>query len=170
MGLFDRLFAKDPTAGWPPFAGRTPAFDLEMLAFGPLRLGAPLESARAIGRPSRLRRPVESSTTLEYDAGGFRLEFFEGKLACVSFVTATEAGERLRDAAAAGEPSIGGLRVSDKTTPDEVRAWFGEPTSDSGGGERLRWLEYQRPGATLEFEFDGEKGLGYVQIYVDGYA
>jgi hypothetical protein len=46
---------------------------------------------------------------------------------------------------------------------------LGEPTSDSTGGGGLRWMDYERAGATLALEFDSG-GLSCVQLYADGYA
>ena len=92
------------------------------------------------------------------------LAFHEGKLVRVTFLTATDA-----DRPGRSEPTIGGHKMSEATTPEEILAWLGEPTSNDRSPEGLRWIEFQRGSATLEFEFD-EGRLGFVQIYAEGYA
>jgi hypothetical protein len=155
--LLGRLFGRaDPTADWPPFAGAVPKFDLERLALGPVRLGDPFEAARALGKPQAFDGDLaKGKAFLEY--GLFDLDFRDGKLMCVGF-----------DVLAAEAP-VGGLRLSGSTTPETVRGWFGEPKTDGVDGG-FRWIEYQRGGATLEFEFGSDGRLGYVQVYLDGYT
>jgi len=167
LGRLSTWLGLDPTADWPPFDGKTPAIDLERKAFGPLKLGDALASARTLGRPSS-RKGRGAMSILAYEAGGFELEFVAGKLACVAFDTCILDVERANPKAAAAAVSVGGLKLSGTTTPQDVRAWFGEPTSESGEGDLL-WLDYERAGATLALEFDAT-GLAYVQLYAEGYA
>jgi hypothetical protein len=107
---------------------------------------------------------VKGAAILEYDGVGMDLTFHDGKLRCIAFTTASDG-----DRPGRSQPTIGGLKVSEKTTPEDVLASFGEPASDSRAPEGLRWIEYQRGSATLEFEFD-EGLLGFVQCYAEGYA
>ena len=167
--LLGGLFGKDPTEGWPPHSGGQPTFDLEMLAVGSLRLGAAFEGARSVGKPSRWREPTRGALVLEYAPVAMELRFHDRKLVCAGFYTAADAIERFGAGSKPCEPTIGGHRVTGQTTPDEVLARFGPPVSDGGSPAGLRWIEYQRGSATLEFEFD-EGLLGFVQIYAEGYA
>ena len=163
--LMGSLFGTDPTEGWPPHSGNAPVFDLEMLGVGSMRLGGPLEGARALGKPTRCRVPTKGAAILEYDGVGMDLTFHDGKLMCVAFTTATDT-----DRPGRSEPTVGGYKIRAATTPDEVLAWFGEPTSDGSSTDgSLRWIEFRRGSATLEFEFDEEQ-LSFVQIYTEGYA
>ena len=167
--LMGSLFGTDPTAGWPPHSGNQPVFDLEMLAVGSLRLGATFDGARSLGKPSAYRAPARGSVMLEYAPVGMELRFHDAKLVCASFTTAGDSIQRFGKGAAPSQPTIGGHKVTGQTTPEEVLAWFGEPVSDGGSPDGLRWIEYQRGSATLEFEFD-EGALGFVQVYAEGYA
>ena len=60
--------------------------------------------------------------------------------------------------------------LSKLATDGDPNAQFrlGERTSDSAG-DGLRWLDYERDGATLALEFDDD-GLTCVQLYAEGYA
>ncbi len=147
---------RNPASDWPP-AGPAPALDLGRKAVGPLRLGDPFESARALGRPVRVRGPASGGDqVLEY--AGFELDFRDGRLACAKF-----------DLDGPGSVSVGDIRLSRATKPLDAQVWFGEPSSDSTGAGDLRWIDFERDGATLALEFDA-KGLACVQLYAEGYA
>lgn len=147
--------SKDPTTRWPA-TGEAPTLDLERLTVGPLRLGDSFEGAKAFGRPQRLRGDG-GNQTLEY--AGFDLEFKDGRLICAKF----DIDER------ASVNVVGDIRLSRSTKPIDAHVWFGEPSSDSTGGGDLRWVDFEREGATLALEFDA-KGLSCVQLYAEGYA
>ena len=115
-----------------------------------------MEGASAFGRPKRSRGARGANQVLEYP--GFELEFQGGRLVCVKF-----------DIDDAGSANVGDVRLSRATQPIDVQVWFGEPSSDTTGGRDLRWIDFERNGATLAFEFDG-KGLRCVQLYAEGYA
>lgn len=93
---------------------------------------------------------------LEY--AGFELDFRDGRLACAKF-----------DLDGPGSVSVGDIRLSRSTKPLDAQVWFGEPSSDSTGAGDLRWIDFERDGATLALEFDA-KGLACVQLYAEGYA
>jgi len=61
------------------------------------------------------------------------------------------------------------IRLTRAVKPIDVQVWFGDPASDSGGPNGLRWIDFEREGATLALEFDA-KGLSCVQLYAEGYA
>jgi hypothetical protein len=129
--------------------------DFDAQAVGPIRLGDSPEAARALGAPKKVRGG-RGNETHEYD--GFELEFHEGRLVCAKF-----------DIEEPTRVPIGDWHLSRATKPLDVRVWFGEPSSDSTGGANLRWVDYERGGATLAFEFDAT-GLDCVQLYAEGYA
>jgi hypothetical protein len=146
----------DPTSTWPA-AGQAPALSLERKAIGPLCLGESFEGAKPLGRPKRLHGSAsEGNMVLEYAA--FELEFQGGRLVCVKF-----------DIDGAASVNVGDIRLSRATKPLDAQVWFGEPTSDSTGGAGMRWIDFERDGATLALEFDA-KGLDCVQLYAEGYA
>ena len=148
--------ATDPTASWPA-SGAAPALSLERKAIGPLCLGDSFEKAKPLGRPKRVHGTVsEGNFTLDYPA--FELQFQDAVLICVKF-----------DIDGAASVNVGDIRMSRATKPLDAQVWFGEPTSDSTGGGGLRWIDFERDGATLALEFDG-KGLDCVQLYAEGYA
>ena len=132
-----------------------PALDLALLTVGPLRLGDPPERARLLGAPKR-SSGSKGNEVHEYE--GFELEFSGGGLVCVSF-----------DLDEKASVPVGDWRLSRATKPVDVQVWLGEPSSDSTGGQGLRWIDYDRGGATLALEFDA-KGLTCVQLYREGYA
>lgn len=147
---------KDPTAGWPP-AGGAPVLDLERKAVGPLRLGDPFENAKALGRPDRVRGASKGGNRALVHAG-FELEFRDDRLACARF-----------DLDATASVQVGGFRLSRATKPLDAQVWFGEPSSDPTDGGALRWIDFERDGATLALEFDAQ-GLACVQLHAEGYA
>lgn len=147
---------KDPTANWPA-VGQPPTLDLERQAVGPLRLGDSFDGAKNLGRPKRLHGSTrEGNLVLEY--ASFELEFQAGRLVCAKF-----------DIDGPASVNVGDFRLSRATKPLDAQAWFGDPSSDSRGGGDLRWLDFEREGATLALEFDA-KGLSCVQLYAEGYA
>ena len=133
-----------------------PELDLQRRSFGPLKLNGSLDEAGAFGPPKR-KHGSGGNQVLEY-AGGYQLEFKEGRLVCVKFDV--DDGVSVDVA--------GNIRLSRATKPLDVQVWFGEPASDSSSGGR-RWIDFEREGATLALEFDG-KGLNCVQLYAEGYA
>jgi hypothetical protein len=147
---------RDPTSGWPA-PGALPTLDFGGRAVGPLRLGDSLDGAKALGRPIRLRGPANGANqVLEY--AGFELEFQDGRLVCAKF-----------DLDGPASVNVGDIRLSRSTKPIDAQVWFGEPSSDSTGGGDLRWMDFEREGATLALEFDAN-GLACVQLYAEGYA
>jgi hypothetical protein len=147
----------DPTASWPA-NGAAPTLDLDRQSVGPLVLGDRFEGAEALGRPKRVRGSLDDGNfTLEYPA--FDLEFHRGVLVCVKFDI-----DEGTSASCAGD-----IRLSLATKPIDAQVWFGEPASDSTGGAGLRWIDFERGGATLALEFTGER-LTCVQLYGEGYA
>lgn len=129
--------------------------DLERQSLGPVRLGDALEAARPLGKPVRVRRRG-GGTTLEY--AQFDLEFLADRLVCVKF-----------DIDEGSQVHIGDLCLRRGAKPIDALVWFGEPASDSSGGDGLRWIDFERSGATLALEFDAG-GLRCVQLYAAGYA
>jgi hypothetical protein len=122
-----------------------------------MRLGDPFDGAKAFGKPKRMRGPASGGNqVLEYAA--FELDFRDGRLACAKF-----------DLDGPESVNIGDIRLSRSTKPLDAQVWFGEPSSDSTGGGDLRWIDFERDGATLALEFDA-KGLRCVQLYAEGYA
>ena len=131
--------------------------DLERQAVGPLRLGDTFDDAKVFGRPKRFHGSKRAGDqTLEY--ASFGLEFKDGRLVCVKF-----------DVDEGDAVNVGDIRLSRATKPLDALVWFGDPTSDSTGGGDLRWIDFEREGATLALEFDGT-GLSCVQLYAEGYA
>ena len=155
MGLLSKLFGKDdPTAGWPAATGK-PALDPEHHAVGPLRLGDPLEKARALGRPERVTGQLAQGTFLEY--ADFDLEFSKGQLVCATFNV--DPGKSV---------AVAGFTLTPTTTPLDVQAWLGEPSSDGREG-KFRWIDFERGEATLALEYTEGK-LTCVQLYGKDYA
>ena len=117
-------------------------------------LGASLDQARSFGRPKRVVGTA-AGRTLEYER--FDLEFSDDRLACAKF-----------DLDEGDSVTVGDIRLTPATKPLDIQVWFGDPSSDSSEGE-LRWIDYEREGATLALEFtDGR--LTCVQLYAEGYA
>lgn len=148
--------ATDPTASWPA-SGAAPALSLERKAIGPLCLGDSFEKAKPLGRPKRVNGSV-SDGNFTFDYPAFELQFQDAVLICVKF-----------DIDATASVNVGDIRMSRATKPLDAQVWFGEPTSDSTGGGGMRWIDFERDGATLALEFDAG-GLSCVQLYGEGYA
>ena len=118
-----------------------PTLDLDRQAIGSLRLGDPVEKAKG----------------LDYE--GFELEFKDGRLLAVKC--------DIDDGSVVNMP--GDIRLTRATKPLDVQVWFGDPASDSTDGGKLRWIDFERNGATLALEFTGGQ-LSCVQLYAEGYA
>jgi hypothetical protein len=157
LGLFDQLFKSDPTSDWPAPSGKVPAIDLESARVGPLRLGAAFGEARAYGRPARFAQRALGAGQQLLEYGGYEIAFEGGTLACFR-----------ADLYDGGEVSVAGLTLRSETTVADVRAWLGEPTTQSAKDD-LVWLSYVRGPGTLDLEFDDE-GLACVQFYREGWA
>ena len=153
------MFGKrdDPTAGWPA-NGAAPTLDLGSQSVGPLALGDRFEGAEAFGRPRRVAGSVDSGKFI-FEYPTFELEFMRGVLVCVKF----DIDEGV------SAPHAGDIRLSHATRPIDAQVWFGEPASDSTGGGGLRWIDFERDGATLALEFTDD-ALTCVQLYAEGYA
>ena len=105
-----------------------------------------------MGRPKLFRDGY-----LQYET--FDLEFKDGRLIAVKFDI--DEGSSVDVA--------GDIRLSRAVKPLDVQTWFGEPASDSTGGGNLRWIDFERGGATLALEFTDER-LSCVQLYAEDYA
>ena len=150
------MASRNAFSDWPA-TGLPPTLDLEQQSVGPLRLGGGVDGAKSLGQPKRLHGSVnEGNAVLEYSS--FELEFHGGGLVCVKF-----------DIDGPASVNVGDICLSRLSKPLDAQAWFGEPSSDSTGGNGFRWIDFVRGGATLALEFDA-KGLTCVQLYADGYA
>ena len=153
------MFGKrdDPTADWPA-NGVEPVLDPANPAVGPMSLGDRIDAAEAFGRPERVHGSMkDGNVTLDYPS--FELQFKRGNLVCVKFDVDEGSSVQV----------VGGIRLSRATKPLDAQVWFGEPASDSTGAGGLRWIDFQREGATLALEFD-QGALSCVQLYAEGYA
>jgi hypothetical protein len=130
--------------------------DLDSHKVGPLRLGDPPQAASSLGAP---KKASGKGGNRLLDFGEFELDFRDGKLACV----------RVDMVDAQRAVNVGDVRLSRAVKPLDVQVWFGDPTSDSEGGGGLRWIDFEREGATLALEFDAG-GLACVQLYAEGWA
>ena len=130
--------------------------DFENGRVGPLQLGDAIEAAGALGTP---KKSSGKGDNRHLDYGTFELHFIDGKLAAakVDMVDARSAVD------------VGDKHLTRAVKPLDAQVWFGEPTSDSGGPNGLRWIDFEREGWTLALEFDA-KGLNCVQLYAEGYA
>jgi hypothetical protein len=162
-GFLAKLFGGDPTADWPPYSGRTPSFDAERGVFGPVRFGDPLEKCRALGKPTRTKGKPESALKLCYDPGGYEVVIEEGRFVGIYFDTSLDPDRRDSVAAVV---SVGGMPVSGRTTPEEVRAWFGEPASQDDDPEYFE-LQYERGKVVMVFDFEKDSGLNGLDVFLD---
>ena len=152
------MFGKrdDPTASWPA-TGAAPVLDLANHSVGPLSLGDRIDAAEALGRPQRVHGSMaDGNMTLDYPS--FELQFSRGILVCVKF-----------DVDEGSSVHVGDIQLTRSTQPLDVQVWFGDPASDSTDGKSLRWIDFERDGATLALEFTAG-GLSCVQLYAEGYA
>jgi hypothetical protein len=119
-------------------------------------LGDALESAQAFGPP---KKSSGKGADRILDFGDFELDYRDGKLACAKVDMVDVKSAVL----------VGDVRLTHAVKPLDAQVWFGEPTSDSNGPGGLRWMDFEREGATLALEFDAD-GLACVQLYAEGYA
>ncbi|APV48340.1 hypothetical protein BWI17_00750 [Betaproteobacteria bacterium GR16-43] len=163
MGFFRRILGRDPTADWPPADGKVPPFDPERGTFGAVRFDDALEKLRALGRPDDLDGDVQAKCDLHYHAGGFVAECEGGKFIGVRFhFEASRENKKVLTASA----TVGGMRLTLATKPDDVRAWFGEPLA-TDASEHGTELDYQRGKIFVMFDFDETGRLVYFNAYLD---
>ncbi len=159
MSFFDQILGRkpDPTARWGEFQLPIPDFDMVEMRFGKLKFGDGLEAAAFLGRPAQVQWPREDYCELLYAAGGFQIDFDNGKFAYLALligpdpcvptdVAFTYAKPRLRGA------SQESVRLTESTRRAELEKLLGAPTTaDEDKDETVLSYEWDR--LTMEFEF-----------------
>lgn len=162
-GLFKKLFGnpRDPSRDWPPGDGQLPTFDLGTCAWGTLKFGDDVDSARFLGKPDEFREITEKNwCILDYARWGFSIEFFNGEFDAM-YVLIGEEGEFLRKPT---DPMqrvrlSNGVLLSKDSNPDDVIRCFGEPDhmddpDDEFFDENSVMLTYENRPIEMEFEFN----------------
>ncbi|SRR6266849_981792 len=153
MGLLDWL---NPTREWPVVSGPAPDLNRITLQFDALRFGAPLASARFLGRPdafhwlSRIRNECE----LVYARKGLQLRFAKGGLDQIMFLIGTA-----RPTAPDGTP------LTSEIDKDRIVALFGEPDPKGSDDETLQVFHGQ--GVISDFDIDEGGHLIRWTLYPD---
>ena len=154
----------DPTRTWEPAAGPAPdpiGFQISGLPFG-----APLESARFLGRPDvfEWKSRLEKEYTLLYASRGLRLRFQGGLLNEVSYLIAQDSCRH-----ASFTPSRPMAPDGTRLTPDMDRARivaiFGEPDPEGSDEETLQ--VFHAGVAISDFQIDEHGHLREWDLYAD---
>jgi len=163
MGVLDWI---DPTRSWPVVAGPAPDLNRMLLQFDALRFGAPIESARLLGRPDAVNwtNRLHKKCEFLYAGKGLRLRFNEGKLCEVTFLIARDPSE---DAAFTPvQPSApDGTRLDGQIGKDQIVAIFGPP--DPGGSDDETLQIFHKNGVISDFDFNQEGRLIRWSLYPD---
>jgi hypothetical protein len=162
MGLLDFLLRRqpDPTKDWPDGTGSLPTVRLHPFAIGALRLDAPVDSARFLGQPERVKRyKVASCYRLIYEKLGMTLEFQGHQLTEVAFAI----GDTWLATEGMGRCKLrfeDGSELTDRSTIDDVKRRFGAPKEELFDEvESETELRYAEGKESMTFEFDREKKL-----------
>jgi hypothetical protein len=163
MGLFDWL---DPTRSWPPVPGRAPDLSRHSLQLTSLPFGAPLESARVLGRPDEVEweSRIRKEFSLLYAAKGFRLHFVQGKLVRVTYLVGRGASEH-RSFEPAQPMAPDGTRLTGDVDRARIVALFGEP--DPGGSDETCLQVFHGRGVISDFDLDERGCLKEWTLYPD---
>jgi hypothetical protein len=161
MGLLAWL---DPTRGWPVVPGPAPELDAASLQLESLSFGAPIEGARAVGRPDRLewRNRFRRDCDLLYAGKGLRLRFTRGRLSEVAFLVGSSASDH--PAFAPARPRApDGTRLTSEADRDRIVALFGEP--DPGGSDSTVLQVFHGQGLVSDFFLDDRGRLKEWVLY-----
>lgn len=153
MGMLDWL---DPTRQWPVVAGPAPDLDGSALQFDAMRFGAPLESARFLGRPDKLqwRSRIQKDFDLVYAQKGLRLRFVQGVLREVAFLVGQ-----------AQPLAPNGARLTPEVDRSQIVALFGEPDPD--GSDEICLQVFHGQGVISDFYLDDAGHLTEWVLYPD---
>lgn len=165
-GIFQWL-SGNPTSNWPAFDGQAPTLDPRTFAFGTLRFGDPVESARTLGKPDACHRSG-NKVTLDYAGAGFKLEFAFDKLHALDIVF-RKPGENesaLNESALDVRIPLGnGIVLSRSTDRGQIRGLFGEPDDvDDIPEEDYISFNYERDPFDWEVDFDASGRLTAIHI------
>jgi len=163
FGLFAWL---DPTRNWESVPGRAPDLEQQSLQLASLPFGAPLESARILGRPDVLewRSRLRKEFALLYATKGFRLRFERGKLVDVAYLVGRGASEH--PSFAPSQPMApDGTRLTGDVDRSRIVALFGEP--DPGGSDETCLQVFHACGVISDFYLDERRCLREWVLYPD---
>lgn len=169
MRLLDHIFGKkptnppDPTVDWPdlqvveltlvPYEGR----------LSDLKFGAPIEHAKAFGKPSRFRWVQNDYCELIYARQGFQIDFDGGRFQYLSFFMDRHEAES--DIAGGFELALVGIQLAGgrsgqicrESRREVIDGYFGSVARiDSDNDETI--LYYEVAGLTMEFEMHPKHG------------
>ncbi len=156
----------DPTRDWPVVAGPAPDVNRVLMQFDALRFGAPIESAKVLGRPDKFHwdNMVHRDCDLLYASKGLRLRFQEGKLREVRFLIGAESSDH-PEFAPAQPMAPDGTRLTAQTSKDQIQAVFGP--ADPGGSDDTCLQIFHRNGVASDFDLDQQGQLTEWAIYPD---
>jgi len=149
MGLFG---FGDPTKSWPTVSGPAPTINSALMQIDQLRFGAPIESARFLGRPDEFRSKGKDCYLL-YVSKGLRLRFTDKLLSEVSFLVSSGATPVAPD----------GSRLTPATDQAAIVAAFGEP--DPGGSDDTCLQVFHGHGVASDFYLDNDGHLTEWSLY-----
>jgi hypothetical protein len=154
MGLLSWL---DPTRDWPVVKGPAPDLDGKTLQLDVLPFGAPIESARFLGKPNQIEWNSRSKQDFElfYTDKRLRLRFREGKLSDVAYLVGNGAQPKAPD----------GDLLTSSADRDEIVKRFGEP--DPGGSDETCLQVFHRNGVISDFYLDDNGRLKEWILYPD---
>jgi hypothetical protein len=138
MNFLKRLFGIRPdlTAAWPMLPASTPVIDLRTMNFGPLRFGASLADAQALGRPDERKGSNDQNPELFYARSGFSIDYEEGRFVFITYAIGKEEYPLPHKDLAYARPEViladGSRRTfTAESGAEELTAVFGAP----GGAE-----------------------------------
>ena len=139
----------DPTKDWPVVPGPAPNISSTLMQFDQLRFGAPIESARFLGRPDDFhwKGLPGKNCELLYLSKGLRLEFTDRRLSEVAFLIEGGASPVAPD----------GSRLTRATGKNAIVAAFGEP--DPGGSDDTCLQVFHGHGVASDFYLDDDGHL-----------
>ncbi len=154
----------DPTRTWPVVAGPAPDLHRVLMQFDTLRFGAPIESARVLGRPEKFHwnNRTRKDCELLYASKGLNLRFDGGRLAEVAYLIGAASSDH--PAFKPAQPMApDGTRLNAQANKDRIVALFGPPDPGGSDGETLQI--FHRNGVASDFDLDENGKLARWAIY-----
>jgi len=159
MSWWNRILRRhppDPTAGWRPWRGPLPVFDLAHMCLGEVGFGEPIEAAAFLGRPDRVIFSKGDYCELVYAAGGFQLDFEKGALCYLAFFIDRDEYQPRIDTLRFSRPVVRDVqRRTLQLTPDldreKLQSFLGAPEHIDVDEEETI-LYYIGRGGEMEFE------------------
>jgi hypothetical protein len=168
MGFWDALFYRDPSRDWPEHQKTAWVIRPESgLLNREIQLGMPAEELRRLGKPSN-RHPFKRGL-FQYPVSGLDVEIEGGKIVGFLFLFGDKDGQpRSHPDLSLSSSTSSSLRVTPRTTPEELIRMLGPLDDDDNDNEEYRYLIFRRRTWSVDVEFRKGAGLEHLIVMLEG--